>query len=312
MSVVDECDAASTRSMQRAFLLQLDECGSMTCVAGGEYRPNEGVFSVESVLDGYHDLDVAGIPLGSMEGGVITLEDLEDVGLELDWDDEVVVAGPSDEDLLSGSEQAGEALQAEDTLTSTTTAPGVQSAPPARAELIDAACQSDPQLSKISFDMHDIRVRAMTDSGGTGKLVPLGDFLKLCKQEGKKKPPILTPTERVREAQQAAGSWRAHYGKKSEETGSLRAQLEQLQHEMVQLKRLHAIELSELDLKHSQELQAVREHERQQERARADKRSQVVRPRNRRPRTRRPHTRHLAPLTPLHPPKTPPPSPSPP
>lgn len=81
------CDDASVGVLQRAFLTQLQDDGSTSCVASGEYRPDEGVFAVQSVIMGHESIDVAGIPLGDMVNHMIVLEDLDDGDLEVEWED---------------------------------------------------------------------------------------------------------------------------------------------------------------------------------------------------------------------------------
>eukprot|EP00327_Prymnesium_parvum_P011468 CAMPEP_0184380526 /NCGR_PEP_ID=MMETSP0007-20130409/4827_1 /TAXON_ID=97485 /ORGANISM="Prymnesium parvum, Strain Texoma1" /LENGTH=142 /DNA_ID=CAMNT_0026725799 /DNA_START=355 /DNA_END=780 /DNA_ORIENTATION=+ len=64
MSTEDEWDEVNIQndcSLKRAFLTQLEDDGSITCVASGEYRPDEGVFAVDAVLYGHENIDLAGV-----------------------------------------------------------------------------------------------------------------------------------------------------------------------------------------------------------------------------------------------------------
>ena len=138
-----------------------------------------------------------------------------------------------------------------------------------RAELCNAETQTCPHLSAIPLVSHDVRVRLENESGGAGKLVSLGEWLKLCKQQGLAKPPVLTEAERVRRAQQETGAWRAHHRHQAEraegfgaQAAQLKAQLAEQQEEIERLHAAHAAELAALCAQHAAELQAACDEER--------------------------------------------------
>ena len=248
------------KSMQRAFLSRLEGDGDTPCcVALGEYRAEEGVFAVEFVSPEHEDLDVAGARLGDMIGGVVALEDVQDAELELEWG-----IAELDVDLPSiGTDEGG--CTSADATPSSLLRPGtppVEQRPHASAvEAFDVETQTELRLTKMPFAAADIRVREDKDSNGKlGKLIGLGEFLTSCKVKGLDRPPILTPSARVREAQQSAGAWQAHYNKKSSE---LNEAVERMQKQLEDLRAQHASELVDLRAKHAKDLEAARAEERE-------------------------------------------------
>ena len=171
--------------MQHAFLTRLEDDGSTSCVATGEYRADDGVFALEFVSPEHHDLDLAGVQLGAMVGEVVALDDINDADLELDWDEDREAQHEETPTVRPGSSGSIEVQV-------TTAEPPVQ--------MSDAGSQTEyvQTLFQYPFDPSSVRVRGFNETGGKlGKLTPLGDFLKTCKKAGMEQPPILTPTERV-------------------------------------------------------------------------------------------------------------------
>ena len=194
---VGRCDsAADVRSMQRAFLTQLEDDGTTSCVATGEYRADEGVFAVEFVSPEHHDIDLAGVQLGAMVGEVVVLDDIEDADLELDWDEYW------DDDWGALHE---ETLAARHGTSGNIEVTVATAEPPLPVQMSDAASQTEyePTLFRYPFEPSSVRVRGFNEKPGKlGKLVSLGEFLQTCKKARMVQPPILTPSERVREGQE--------------------------------------------------------------------------------------------------------------
>ena len=268
-------DAADVGSMQRAFLSQLEEDGSTSCVAVGEYRVEDGVFAVEFVSPDHEDIDLAGARLGDMLGGVVALDDLEDANLELDCeeadneDDGMDVEMPTPCGPVPSSSTASSAPQngssAAGTQTDTTTCSAETQTEYSGAQLLG---------NPAGYAPADIRIREMTPSGGAGKLVSLNVWLTNCKREGHQRPPILTLWDRA--AQQSAGAWQAHFAAKSQQLEAAKDELDaalnaqaklveghaqetaDLQAEIARLHEQHAQELALLREQHAQEVEAVR------------------------------------------------------
>lgn len=233
--------------MQRAFLTRLEDDGSTSCVASGEYREEEGVFAVELVDPDHAHIDLAGAQLGNMIGGVVALEDVGDADLDLEFDD---AEQPADS---TGLLSPGEMPSAEAQMVQVETREGATSPPPRK-------------LMKLPFHASDIRIRPETSDGSLSKLVNMDEWLRTCYKAGMKRPPVLTPSERVREAKQTAGSWQVHYNNKSQELETARAALAmeraRFEQELALQREAHARELDCLRAQHAEDLEAVRVHER--------------------------------------------------
>lgn len=86
-----ESDASNTTTAgscaRRAYLIAEGEDGLARRLALGECRPDDGVFAVDSdgVLEDGRNIDIAGIPLGSMEGELLFLRDLDMSNLDFEW-----------------------------------------------------------------------------------------------------------------------------------------------------------------------------------------------------------------------------------
>jgi hypothetical protein len=237
--------------MQRAFLTQLEDDGTTSCVATGEYRADEGVFAVEFVSLEHHDIDLAGVQLGAMGGEVVLLDDINDADLELDWDEDW------DEDWGALQEETPAATPARHGTPGSIEVTVATAESPLPVQMSDAASQTtehEPNLFRYPFEPGSVRVRSFDQE--PGKLGKLGEFLQTCKKARMVQPPILTPSERVREAQQASGAWHAHFTRKSEE-------LEHEREAFVAERQCHARELTRMRSQHTAELEAVRAEERE-------------------------------------------------
>ena len=73
---------------RRAFIATEDDDGLSRRLAFGECRSEDGLFVIESVMEGGEEFDVLGQTLGEMSGGLLALEDLDEVDLDLEWADE--------------------------------------------------------------------------------------------------------------------------------------------------------------------------------------------------------------------------------
>jgi hypothetical protein len=266
------------------------------CVASGEYRPDDGVFAVDSVITGHENIDVAGIPLGDMVKEVIVLEDLDDGELEVEWDDDDGSELELDQfecDVLAGDEmelEGDEPAAVEEPVEEPATREDAPPAPIPAVEMCDGSSQTEPNAFKkpLPFLPADIRVRPMTDNNDLDKLVTLDAFLSKCREQGMVKPPILTPSDRVRAAKQAANAWQAHYHARSEELRAQAAEaLTQLQaqaseiralrQQLVEQEQRHAAELERRQREHNDQLEEQLSIARAQERTRASQHLEAVR-----------------------------------
>ena len=108
------------------------------------------------------------------------------------------------------------------------------------------------KLTPLSFSPADIKVRLMPTAAGLGKLVRLPEFLAECKRR-REQPPILTPTESVRKAQNLTSAYKSRAEDREISAGVIR--------------EAHAVELGRLHEEHAEKVRQLRRQLEEQEEA---------------------------------------------
>jgi hypothetical protein len=297
---------------RRAFLVRKGEDGCATQLAFGECRLDDEVFIVEAVAPECEDVDIVGQTLGSMRGKLLALDDLEeDEELGLDWDETEEQEGaqlelegvqlehederphiqwPGEEEDNASRMTEAEAKLAAEVEHWREQACGLQDEVQLlRDSLADAEARDE--MARLGDAGKSVRVRVeVRDPTAKSKtqLISLDAFVRdSCR---KRERPILTPTERVRDAKMAVGVYkdraatsdgasklfcmelrdaRAELNRKDQELASLRAQLQQ-QEEQIAAAIKHASDVAEwkrieLRQQHKQaQSELERQHEQQQ------------------------------------------------
>lgn len=158
---------------RRAFIVGEGDDGLARRLAYGECCMDEGIFSVHSVMQGADAVDVGGLVLSSMNGGLIALDDLDVAELDLEWEEEG--AGP-DSPVKNFAHGDGEKY-------------------PKRSR-VDSSCQTSPTSSRWPAGATDIRVRLQAGS----KLLMLPEVVSHFSRK-RERIPVLIPTEEVRKEQ---------------------------------------------------------------------------------------------------------------
>ena len=227
-----ESDASNTTTAgscaRRAYLIAEGEDGLARRLALGECRPDDGVFAVDSdgVLEDGRNIDIAGIPLGSMEGELLFLRDLDMSNLDFEWAvEDALCEADVDESMAEEVRSVGE-IFIEDNQVASAVAAACDSAEMGMWR--ERACQLEDEMQWYRDELqwyHDALLKAHSQSyidmvmscdgaknvrcrveisdpnGGRGstKLIKLEELLRECVEKGEALP-ILTPTERVRTA----------------------------------------------------------------------------------------------------------------
>jgi len=273
-------DDVNLREPRTAYLIlngaDADEQAELTeRVAFGEIRPADGVFAVVVVLDGGRDLDVAGVRLGMMTGGVVGLADLALSGFDLQVADELELAGfaggqqasPSHDELPAptpmeltehdASRQQGRDAKEQVGLGNTAAwRPGA--APLAQPPTaVENETQTDTRPHIWPADYASFRVRL----GDGSPLMTLRDLIKAYAAK-REQLPILTTAERVRKEQNLKS---AHKSIARAKTLELSEERQQHQDQVVALRseldaelQRHQAEIASLRAQFQAELQAER------------------------------------------------------
>ena len=269
---------ASTKTVtgcrrRTAFLIAEGEGSLVRHLALGEVREEDGVFVVDpdGVADDAADFDVAGVALGAMAGGMLTIEDI--VAEDLDWElvegEEEAETEPMEtecdgrveegleEAASSGSAEVADAVQ-----------PGDAEAQHWRdraRELEDELQWHRDELAATRARKYDemlmccegadkVRVRVEVDDPGDSrktKLVSLEEWLGEYAREGGTMP-ILTSTERLRKEKRAKQAYKAQYEGYSEDLrGQMAAAEQQHRAELEAMQSRHAEELAGRDASHA-------------------------------------------------------------
>jgi hypothetical protein len=272
---LDECEvstSAGARTRSKAFLVAEDVDGLARRLAFGEYREEEGIFAVApgGVLAEGMDVDVAGLELGSYcEGGLLSFDDLYISQLDFEWvEDEAPLEQPTvevDEALSAPVEDvAMDAVSAEAEVEETSEQRWRDLAGNMEGEMQwwrERACELEDEVQyqrdvvvgaqgQAYADMlmtcdgaeHARVLVEVTDPNDKRKMkhVSVEELLRDCASKHER-PPILTPTERVRIAKQKCGAYKARYGELS---ADLDARIKRLQ-------ECHRTELQQRDATHA-------------------------------------------------------------
>jgi hypothetical protein len=221
---------------RQAYLICEGEGGQARRIAFGECRPDDGVFAVapDGVFEAGADVDVGDGKLGVMRGGLLSLEELDDAELDLEFiDDEPeqldaeVIAGAAAERTAAAAVSASaaemEALRQqanalEDELQYN------------RDALLEAQEQASADVLMACAGAKDVRVRVEIDDPQAkhkSKLIPLAQLLHECSLK-RERPPILTLAERVRKAQRKSGAYKARAEERGAALADARSEAEQV------------------------------------------------------------------------------------
>ena len=221
---------------RKAYLICEGEGGQARRIAFGECWPDDGVFVVApyGVFKAGADVDVGDGKLGVMGGGLLSLEELDDAELDLEFiDDEPeqldaeVIAGAAAERTAAAAVSASaaemEALrqranELEDELQYN------------RDALLEVQEQASADVLMACAGAKDVRVRVEIDdpqSRHKSKLIPLAQMLRECALK-RQRPPILTSTERVRKAQRVSGAYKARAEERGAALVDARSETEQV------------------------------------------------------------------------------------
>jgi len=214
------------------------------------------VVDPDGVADDAADFDVAGVALGAMAGGMLTIEDI--VAEDLDW--EVVEGEEEAETEPMETECDGRVEEGLEEAASSGSAEVADAVQPGDAETQvwrDYACKLEDEAQWLRDELaasraqkydaelmscegaDKLRVRVEVDDPGDSrktKLVSLEEWLREhARKDGRL--PILTSTERLRAAQMARGAYQAVYAKEAEK-----------------LRVRHAAEIAAAEQRHSAKL----------------------------------------------------------
>jgi len=273
---------ASTKTLagcrrRKAILIAEGEGSLVRHLAFGEVREEDGVFVVDpdGVADDAADFDVAGVALGAMAGGMLTIEDI--VAEDLDW--EVVEGEEEAETEPMETECDGRVEEGLEEAASSGSAEVADAVQPGDAETQvwrDYACKLEDEAQWLRDELaasraqkydaelmscegaDKLRVRVEVDDPGDSrktKLVSLEEWLREhARKDGRL--PILTSTERLRAAQMARGAYQAVYAKEAEKlrvrhAAEIAAAEQRHSAKLEEMERLHAEKLARRDASHA-------------------------------------------------------------
>jgi hypothetical protein len=128
-----------------------------------------------------------------------------------------------------------------------------------RDELLQVQVQASNDVLMACQGADDVRVRVEVDDpqdARKSKLIPMAQLLREC-AEKRKKPPILTPTDRVRKAQMTTGTYKARAEANSNALAVMARQLNAARAELEQTKRQHALEREHTAQQHASECKGL-------------------------------------------------------
>jgi len=267
----DSDEEATMTVVRSAFLVHGAERA-----AYGEFRPSDGVFAVESVVDGFAAFDVAGRceircpapahkrppfpqesssphrPLGSVVGGFVTFDDLSLADLDFQWNGPPAQPGSKSAHAPEASVASADVqmdAETEPVEMMSTGEASVQTDLRALPSTSTAECQTSPTSTRWRPDAADVRVRVdVTDplDRRKTKLVSLPQLLDDCARK-RERPPILTPMDRLAKQQRLGGAYKSRAAEAQAQTKLAQAQNEQQQQQ-------HFEELAEQQLEHEMEM----------------------------------------------------------
>ena len=146
---------------QKAYLVAEGEDGLARRLAFGECRPDEGVFVVDpnGVFEEGINFDIAGIELGSMQGGLLSIDDLDLADLEFEWAEEAsleeeVLHTEADDDASMDEQEQG-----------TSDKPSTSDESDAVRRWRDQACRLEDELQRCRDELESVERELRTVEG---------------------------------------------------------------------------------------------------------------------------------------------------
>mmetsp|Transcript_48501 Transcript_48501/g.134475 ORF Transcript_48501/g.134475 Transcript_48501/m.134475 type:complete len:1928 (+) Transcript_48501:54-5837(+) len=286
-----ESDTSTSRSRTRrpAYLIADASDGFARRLAFGEYDEVEGLYFVPpgGILEEGVCVDVGGLPLGSFDtsGGMLSVDDLDMADLDFDFDDDLDSKWEEVEATLEQlSAETLEQPSAEDdgftgVLEDESMVDGAVHAPGESDEVRlwrERCREAEDEAQYLRDSLVQAQGMAYADMAATfdgaerarclvevadptdkrkRREISLEEWLRDSAQKGQR-PPTLTTTQRVREAEQKCGAYKQVYaGYSSDVRERANAQLaskdEAHRHELEQLQQRHREELQRRDEQHA-------------------------------------------------------------